>query len=62
MCVALSIFPIATKDISTALKEIVDAKGDGGAQKLVKNLAKGCCLPFLSVGNQIKRVNFWRVV
>jgi hypothetical protein len=38
--VTLSILPIAIKAIRTALKEIVDAKGDGEAHKRVNNLAK----------------------
>jgi hypothetical protein len=38
--VTLYILPIAIKAIRTALKEIVDAKRDGKAQKMVNNLAK----------------------
>ena len=59
--VTLSILPIAIKATRTALKEIVDAKGDGEAQKRVKNLAKRL-LFVVSVGNQMKQVNFWRAV
>jgi hypothetical protein len=45
--VTLSILPIAIKAIRAALKEIVDAKGDGEAQQRVKNLAKWLLFDFL---------------
>jgi hypothetical protein len=44
--VPLCILPIAIKAIRAALKEIVDAKGDGVAQKRIKNLAKRLLFDF----------------